>query len=440
MTQKLPAQLVAGAKRPSFAFATANERWPKIITGIVDKLHQSYNPTVAQQGQKAGDDVNSVIAKLSEMRYLLMTDKPLEPFGEDVPDASVWNDELQALSKANGDKPISWYSGPWLFVECYMYRKVQEFLEQTQHLRSYDPFWEDKEKGYKNSSKYMLAMGTELVHLLENSKMSAPELRISLLRLIQICLWGNKCDLSLTGGDPHSMSATIFHELEELRANILADDLEAVVNRHLLAPSVSKRVDFVLDNAGLELFTDFCMADFLLAKGLAAKCVMHGKQFPWFVSDATKRDVEWMLEQLAADPDPFLNKLGTRWRNNFNQGIFEYTSHPFWTQGFEYSRMEEKASDLYGQLSGSALLIFKGDLNYRKLVGDREWPLQTAFAESLCGFGPAPLLALRTLKAETCSGLSADALKKISSKFGEDDTGWMVSSDYAVAQLFEPRR
>jgi hypothetical protein len=73
------------------------------------------------------------------------------------------------------------------------------------------------------------------------------------------------------------MSATIFHELEELRANILADDLEAVVNRHLLAPSVSKRVDFVLDNAGLELFTDFCMADFLLAKGLAAKCVMHGK-------------------------------------------------------------------------------------------------------------------------------------------------------------------
>jgi hypothetical protein len=43
------------------------------------------------------------------------------------------------------------------------------------------------------------------------------------------------------------------------------------------------------------------------------------QQFPWFVSDATKRDVEWMLEQLAADPDPFLNKLGTRWRNNFNQ-------------------------------------------------------------------------------------------------------------------------
>ena len=51
MNQKLPAQLVAGAKRPSFAFATANERWPKIITGIVDKLHQSYNRTVAQQGQ-----------------------------------------------------------------------------------------------------------------------------------------------------------------------------------------------------------------------------------------------------------------------------------------------------------------------------------------------------------------------------------------------------
>jgi hypothetical protein len=44
--------------------------------------------------------------------------------------------------------------------------------------------------------------------------------------------------------------------------------------------------------------------------------------------------------------------------------------------------MEEKAPELYQQLSLSSFLIFKGDLNYRKLVGDREWPLQTPFSVS----------------------------------------------------------
>uniref|UniRef100_A0A1I7XV13 Sugar phosphate phosphatase n=1 Tax=Heterorhabditis bacteriophora TaxID=37862 RepID=A0A1I7XV13_HETBA len=37
------------------------------------------------------------------------------------------------------------------------------------------------------------------------------------------------------------------------------------------------------------------------------------------------------------------------------------------------------APDLYKDLSASSFIIFSGDLNYRKLVGDREWPYQTAF-------------------------------------------------------------
>jgi damage-control phosphatase, subfamily III len=55
---------------------------------------------------------------------------------------------------------------------------------------------------------------------------------------------------------------------------------------------------------------------------------------------------------------------------------FEY---PKSFSGFEYCRMEEKAPDLYNQMCQSSLIIFKGDLNYRKLVGDRQWPWQTPF-------------------------------------------------------------
>ena len=37
------------------------------------------------------------------------------------------------------------------------------------------------------------------------------------------------------------------------------------------------RMDLVLDNAGFELVTDLCLADFLVTSGLASKVVLHAK-------------------------------------------------------------------------------------------------------------------------------------------------------------------
>ena len=59
--------------------------------------------------------------------------------------------------------------------------------------------------------------------------------------------------------------------------------------------------------------------------------------------------------------------------------------------------MATAAPELYEELSDSKLVIFKGDLNYRKLVGDLDWPVQTSLSKALRGFRPAPLVALRTV-------------------------------------------
>lgn len=56
-----------------------------------------------------------------------------------------------------------------------------------------------------------------------------------------------------------------------------------------------------------------------------------------------------------------------------------FEAHPFWTYGVPYCEMKPMAPQLYEELSQAKLVIFKGDLNYRKLVGDRLWPLSTPF-------------------------------------------------------------
>jgi len=148
--------------------------------------------------------------------------------------------------------------------------------------------------------------------------------------------------------------------------------------------------------------------------------------------------MDWILDQLSASSEEVLSRLGTHWQQHFNTGTFSWQSHAFWTQGFAYCDMHKAAPDLYQQLSHSDFIAFKGDLNYRKMVGDRYWPLYTPFRDSLCGFEPAPFIALRTLKAETCPGLPAEAIQRMGKEFGAEDRGWMVSSEYAVAQLFLP--
>ncbi|KAI1719339.1 protein-glutamate O-methyltransferase [Ditylenchus destructor] len=384
--------IIDGTKVPSFCYTTINERWPKIVTKIIDQLHQSQHSAVELYGQQGDVDIKSIISKLAEMRYRMMTDKPLHDIAEDFPNANIWNTE------------------------------------------DYDPFRIEKERSYTDSMAHLLAIGTEVVKL-THTNLSHEETRQTIVRLLQFEIWGNKADLSLSGGDPHFMSDTIFQELDELKENILDNDLDVACNTYFMCQGkkLSKLV-IVLDNAGLELFTDLCFADFLISKSLVDTVVFHGKIFPWFVSDTTHNDFEWVLTQVAESDDEYLKQLGARWQDLKK---FVFKAHHFWTFGYPYCDMEAKAPDLYNELKSSSLIIFKGDLNYRKLVGDRYWPIGTPFSEALCGFEPAPLLALRTLKAETVAGLSQ---RLIESKFQKDDLSWMVSSDYAVAQLFTPSK
>merc|ERR550519_1903180 len=155
---------------------------------------------------------------------------------------------------------------------------------------------------------------------------------------------------------------------------------------------------------------------------------MRIKDQPWFVSDTTSPDLSWTLNQLARGEvthDP-LSVLSRRWAGYLESG--HWTLHPdsFWTYPHPFNLMEETDPDLYLQLRQASLVIFKGDLNYRKLVGDLNWETTATFRTALQGFLPTSVLSLRTAKADVMVGLEPGQAEKIT----KVDPQWMVSGQW----------
>ena len=69
--------------------------------------------------------------------------------------------------------------------------------------------------------------------------------------------------------------------------------------------------------------TKISLADYLIQSGLAKQVRFHGKRFAWFVSDVTKKDWNWLLNnmvygELFKDVSEVeresLRKMGLRWK------------------------------------------------------------------------------------------------------------------------------
>ena len=92
--------------------------------------------------------------------------------------------------------------------------------------------------------------------------------------------------------------------------------------------------------------------------------------------------------------------------------------------------MWELPSDLSQDLSRSDLIISKGDANYRRLLGDRQWDFTLPFHQ-VVDYLSVPLAALRTLKAELAVGLDLDQIRET---YNQDPT-WMVDGKWGVVHF-----
>ena len=361
-------------------------------------------------------------------------------------------------------------------------RRIGTLFALSQHWKGYDVFSRQKMATFKSSRPAVIelvAKYRQLVTQIEDDKLSSrspQELeeaeKILFTEMCEICLWGNATDLSL-------LTSLTYEDIQKLQGsearkdsekNIVVNDLPAAYHALKKAQQTrlkqDRRIDIVLDNAGFELFVDLILAGYLLSAGLATQIVLHPKSIPWFVSDVIPADFAALLNALA-DPQTFYSTLSDdeqhkkehpqllsenevidmkyvfqHWSTLHQSGQLVIRPNRFWTHAGSYWRLPNSEEILFKDLAHSELVIFKGDLNYRKLAGDAMWDPTTPFATAIGPLGAESgirTLALRTCKADVVVGLPEGEDKKLrATEGGGGDSGcrkWAWSGKWAVIQF-----
>ena len=369
----------------SFAHLTLTKRMPAMVQRVI---HENDFPlAVVENLEKLLQELPSGIVRSLK--------------DDQGPDLTAWDQYLVPFAGKR------WLDIPWFFAETYFFRRVLEATHYFLPGSSYgvDPYGVQKRRGLETARDSIQAMSKRLNNWVEAHHGDGTSDPTSLIALLYFDLWGNRADLSLWPVDAGEPSHSSQEQNEQ--AHVLVDDASVVAER--IASFHGVRIDFVVDNVGLELVSDLCLADFLLASQAAGTVHLHLKPYPTFVSDATIKDVHTTLDVLAADSDGEVRSLALRLQHYIAADRLYLRDNLFWTSPLACWEMPEP---LWQDLAQSSLIFIKGDANYRRCLGDRHWPFTTSFADIMC-YSPAPSVALRTLKSEIIAGLQPNQVEAL---------------------------
>jgi hypothetical protein len=367
-----------------FAWGVWHDRTPRLVTQIRDA--HPYGPAQRQALEGLLKEVAS---------------GPMRPLGPQAHDGAAWS----AWGAGHFGRP--WLEAPFLWSESYFYRRLLDavgfFGDGPWH--GVDPF------GYLKAAELSdPALEPDLKALDAVERLPAGQQRQAKLLA---SLWGNRADLGFRIGTRSGQPGA---------DRLIADDSAGLWAA--LGPGAT--VVLVTDNAGRELLADLILADHLLHRGLAGAVTLHVKPWPYYVSDAVTADVVTCLRRL----DGTLRSPRAAARRVYlatADGRLRLGTHEFYCAPWDYRRMP---ADLAAEFAQATLTIFKGDLNYRRLAGDRAWPATTPFAEVVSYF-PGPVAVLRTLKSDVVTGLSPATVAEL------DATGrsWRTDGNHGLIQV-----
>lgn len=379
----------------AFAYDTMVRRIPGIIRSV-QAANADYPPSILRALDRLYD-------ALTHDEPILMPGPALVPIPGD--------DDWAVLHRAHQQKKrsLTWQHSEWFFAETFLYRHFMQAVRWFETGR--DPF-----VSYKQSELH----GDRLWPLLESAIYIQGDFEESLSALLSLNLWGNRVDLSHPAG-----TLTVQSAADD---DLLVDDREQVVE--YLSPGKTSSsspgaIHLIADNAGTELAIDLALIDVLL-RDADQEVILHVKFHPTFVSDATVSDVWTLLEAMEAHgsrPAALAQRLRRAWQNE----QLRITGHPFWNSGHFLWNMPFGLRQSFAQ---ARLVILKGDINYRRAIGDTIWGAEISFAQVMDYF-PAPVLVLRSVKCDALAGAAGDKINRLDAL----DKAWRTTGRYGLIQF-----
>jgi len=381
--------LLSTSQKGSFARYTIEDRKPVIIDSILSKI--DYPPSIKNALNCLKKELISGLVK---------------PLKEDTSDSEIWNHAL------NPFKNQSWLELPWYLAETFFFRRVLEAVEYFQPGPWYlkDPFEFLKIKELSDGMRVLSGnFPMKRAHSqCENFQFACYQ-----------ALWGNRGDLS-------NMDSFIT-DMGQQTDRIILDQSKMAFKYIEKNPGI---IAYFMDNVGTELLFDLVLIDFLLETGLARSVTCFVKNQPFYVSDAMSKDVLRSIDSMLPSTRSEITQLGTRLKSCLQSRKLTLEAPTFLTSNLMYSEMPE---ELNQTVAAHTLTILKGDVNYRRLFGDRRWPHTTPVAQAAGNF-PTSFLSLRTLKGELVLGLSEKILDQINQ---EADPNWMINGKRGMITFLE---
>ena len=298
---------------------------------------------------------------------------------------------------------------------------IDEILEATGYFnkapgQTIDPYRRQKELGWLQAT-------STLAHALPQG---LPAIKDRLWKLIHMSLWGNQADLSIwpvqgeRGGNSKG---------EGGESHLLVDNSEIALKQ--IEGINGGYVDFIVDNIGTELSFDLLLVDAMLGQNPAINIRLHVKPYPCFVSDTIASDITEAISRLQNNTPVWECSVAQRLEQALRTGQLLVVTHFYWASPFPAWDMPK---DLRAILGESNLIISKGDVNYRRWLGDARWSSDAPLATII---NPATsLLLLRVLKSDVIAGLKFRQEKDMFIR----DPNWQFNGQWGVIQLVEPQK
>ncbi len=272
--------------------------------------------------------------------------------------------------------------------------------------------------------------------------------------LLNSNLTGNSYDSSQTAMNARRETTDVINvNNDESYGSYLADliNFSKFVNENSI-PSNNNKVEvinYLVDNSGIEFLNDLILA-YHLNKELNCRVVFHVNVLPIFVSDVIENDYVCLYDTISQELNetsmPGLSSeeivnakaLLEEIDKKFEDNIFEikkdfYCNMPLLYKDW-YKYNSATAKSLFEKVN--SLLIIKGDLNYRRLVGDYKanWMRPESASLSLyTRFIKVPLLVVRSYKSNLILDIKNKDIKDLDHNF----TDWRTNGKFGTIRFIE---